>query len=415
MYNIEKYIFSKFRKKYFLTNDYYGVYVVNNIIYNEKTHLVAKFKDFLIVYDFSEFLKCYYKKLESHFRLTKLFEYYEKYSKIFPNYISLKEAKYIYKNIHRKQKMIDLQQEMKNLEENKNLSQNENLFHQRKKNQQDIFFNSDAYNSIIKQSQDLYKLLFGIEKNEKENDSFMIGINEITNLIENFSKIEFKYNKRITKIKYLNNNKINMKKNNNSSLLTKQSTVNSTNNKKYINFENINTKKKNNLLIELKKYSNEKNKKLSCSLLTSQKESKKNIIKKKVNHISSNLIFEINKSDIQNSRKNKFFNLNMNNNNYISFIKEKLKRINSKYKKINKNSINEKNNKTILTERFSSHYRYNTLISESNNKQYFEKFVKNNKIHYSKNSKSKNKKSNGERNKSKSSRKNTYFNNIIIL
>ena len=188
--DLENYAFSKLRKKYFINNYYYGACIINNIIYNEKTHLVARFKDFLIKDDLSEFLKRFYKKKESLIRLPKYYEYYELYSKIFPNYTALKESKYIYKNIHKKQKMIDLQQEMEELDKKKKIEQEEEfdreeIFeinqhnHQRRKNQIDVIFNSDIYNSIIKQSQDLYYFLFGIEKKNCENDSSIIDILEI--------------------------------------------------------------------------------------------------------------------------------------------------------------------------------------------------------------------------------------------
>ena len=110
-HEIEKRIFGLFHKKYFISNNIYGKLIINNIIYNEKSHIVAKFKDFLVIDDLSEFLKRYYKRIESQKRLPLYFEYYFLYSKIFPNYTAIKESKYIYKNIHRKQKMIDLQQE----------------------------------------------------------------------------------------------------------------------------------------------------------------------------------------------------------------------------------------------------------------------------------------------------------------
>ena len=60
--------------------------IINDIIYNEKTHIVAKFKDYLIYDDNSEFFKRYYKSYESILRLPKYFEYYHTYSKIYPNY-----------------------------------------------------------------------------------------------------------------------------------------------------------------------------------------------------------------------------------------------------------------------------------------------------------------------------------------
>ena len=49
----------------------YEINIINNIIYNEKSHIVAKFKDYLILDDNSEFLKWYYKMNESYVRLPK--------------------------------------------------------------------------------------------------------------------------------------------------------------------------------------------------------------------------------------------------------------------------------------------------------------------------------------------------------
>ena len=49
--------------------DYYNVKVVNDIIYNDETHLVSMFKDYLILDDISEFLKRSYRMDESAPRL----------------------------------------------------------------------------------------------------------------------------------------------------------------------------------------------------------------------------------------------------------------------------------------------------------------------------------------------------------
>ena len=88
----------------------YNVNIIDNIIYNEKSHIVAEFKDRLIIDDNGEFLKDFIK--ESDVRLPKLFEYYDLYSKIFPNYTTFYEGKYLYQNIQRKQRMIDLQEKL---------------------------------------------------------------------------------------------------------------------------------------------------------------------------------------------------------------------------------------------------------------------------------------------------------------
>jgi hypothetical protein len=51
--------------------------------------------------------------------LKNLFEFYEEFSLIFPNYFILPESKYIYRNIKRKQIIINCQQEEEERKENK--------------------------------------------------------------------------------------------------------------------------------------------------------------------------------------------------------------------------------------------------------------------------------------------------------
>ena len=92
------------------SRDFYNVKVVNDVIYNENTHVVSIFKDYLIYDDVSEFLKRSYKTSEARTRLPKIFEFNDKYSKVFPNYVVLPESKYMFKNIERKQRMIDEKQ-----------------------------------------------------------------------------------------------------------------------------------------------------------------------------------------------------------------------------------------------------------------------------------------------------------------
>jgi hypothetical protein len=110
--------------KYLTGMDYYNVKVVNDIIYNDNTHLVSVFKDYLIFDDISEFLKRYYTKSEIRTRLIKIYSFYDKYSKVFPNYITLEENKYMFKNIERKQIAIDERQQFfQELEEKEKLNQ----------------------------------------------------------------------------------------------------------------------------------------------------------------------------------------------------------------------------------------------------------------------------------------------------
>lgn len=71
--------------------------MINDLIYNEQTHIVSIFKDYLILDDINEFLKrFYFKQNESEVRLPKLCDFYNKYSHVFPNFVSLPENKYMF-------------------------------------------------------------------------------------------------------------------------------------------------------------------------------------------------------------------------------------------------------------------------------------------------------------------------------
>ena len=74
---------------------------------------MARFKDFLIYDDNTEFFRRFYPSKDTTLRLQKILGFYERYSKIFPNYLVLKENKYLYRNIRKKQKMIDAFNEIK--------------------------------------------------------------------------------------------------------------------------------------------------------------------------------------------------------------------------------------------------------------------------------------------------------------
>ena len=85
------------------SQDYYNSKVTSDIMYNEPRHIVSIFKDYLIYDDFSEYLKRSYRSDEAKDRLPKIFHFYEKYSKVYPNYVNIPiESKYLFKNIERK-------------------------------------------------------------------------------------------------------------------------------------------------------------------------------------------------------------------------------------------------------------------------------------------------------------------------
>ena len=151
---LQTHITSKFKSLYTFQSDYYNINIINQIICNDCAHIVAVFKDYLIYGDHSEFLQGMYTIHDSNDILPKIYEYYESCSVIFPNYIALPESKYIYKNIQRKQRVIDNQQELELEEERKkNMKiQNSNNNNNSGSNTLNKVFNTQAVDSILNQT-----------------------------------------------------------------------------------------------------------------------------------------------------------------------------------------------------------------------------------------------------------------------
>ena len=231
------YINKSLNKKYFINNTIYGKYIIESLLYEEKNKYVSRFKEYLIIDETAEFFKRYYNFKESLERLTKFFNFYTKYSKLFPNYIPLIESKYIYKNIHKKQNIIDLQLNETQIKENQQYIMKNN------ESKNNTIFNSEILESIAKNTENFKSSIFGIdinETNEKSDNSFI----EYENIINSISKYELESknkNKEKNIVKYGKNLKniiINNYYYNNSSVLTKQNTIsliNSYQQKSYIN------------------------------------------------------------------------------------------------------------------------------------------------------------------------------------
>ena len=198
--NIKKKIHQTLIKKYEGLSLRYNSNIIDNIIYNERAHIVSLFKDRLILDDNGEFLKRYYQIMESIARLPKFFEYYDLYSKIFPNYTSLYEGKFFYQNIQKKQKMIDIQEQIelekmniknkKNQDIQTNLNYNDsNNDNKSDKDNKNNVFSTDIINSIlnITNKEDI-ELLFNVDKDDliKEEDIFFDKINDIIHTINKF-------------------------------------------------------------------------------------------------------------------------------------------------------------------------------------------------------------------------------------
>ena len=103
--------------KYNSFENSYTLVCINNLIYTENCHIVARFKDFLYYDDDTEFLNKFFIKNEQKKILSKIFNFYSKYCKVFPNYMILPENEFLYRNLRKKQKLIDQFNEIKKEEE----------------------------------------------------------------------------------------------------------------------------------------------------------------------------------------------------------------------------------------------------------------------------------------------------------
>ncbi len=174
-------------EKYNTTPLFYQKFQILLLMENANTHLVSIFKDYLLYDDSTEFFKEFYNKKEIYPRLKTIYDYYESSSYLFPNYTAINEGKYIYRNIIRKQKLIDyledLEDKKKEKEEKKNLKN--------KKKSKNVNKNEESSSSCIEVFDT--KIYENIRK-ETENDSkinelFCVGNKDNANDCDSFASI----------------------------------------------------------------------------------------------------------------------------------------------------------------------------------------------------------------------------------
>ena len=187
LFAFEKLARSKLVKRYDKPLSFHDTKIINDIIYNEKTHFVELFKENLIFEDINEFLRKFYTKPEITQKLKKILIFYEKFSKIYANYTILPESKYMYKNIKRKQKMIDLMQDEEEEEEEEEENSNYTCI-----------FTTNAMNSIN-------SLTLSLKLNNNNDTKSEKSIQKVINQIALFE------NKPKSKLKNTNKNKFSSK------------------------------------------------------------------------------------------------------------------------------------------------------------------------------------------------------------
>ena len=386
MKEINKYINSQLKSKYKINENIHNIVCIENIIFNEKCHLVALFKDFLIYDDDYEFLKRFYNLKESNKKLNLYFSYYEQYSISYPNYTILPESKYIYKNIHKKQRMLEKQQSLEKDESERKKSTKENKVNNIDNNNNKDIFNSNIYYSILKGSENDCNSIFGLSKrdNKEDDDNISISlINDIINNIDNSEKeneqiknnIKKKYENLIKKNNIINiqirNYKFKVKYYTNTNSTTKNNTSISLNTIKSNTFKNNNSINENtSILYQGSNYIDK--------VLSNEKEANYAIIHK----FKSNVI---NRMKFYNKKKKRptEYPLNSactNRNSIISF---------KKYFINKKNALSKKKNKNIEKSGINSKIKINinnsTIINKKLDNSKFEKTKKSNKFKIEKN------------------------------
>ena len=211
----------KLRRKYDISVNFYNKKKINELIFNDPSLYTAKFKEYLLLEDENEFLRRFYKNTEKKKKLTTIYNFYANYSKIFPNYIIIPESKYLYKNIQKKQKMIDNLQRMKR-HEKKNKERLKNIGN-------DTILTNTAINSILNQTDSFYK------KNLKNIIDISVSKDDT---IKNLNKIIYKIEENENQVKKSYINIVINKKNN---LRKELSSINSPREEISKNFRNSQT------------------------------------------------------------------------------------------------------------------------------------------------------------------------------
>ena len=354
-------------EKYDSTPTFYQKFQILLLMENANTHLVSVFKDYLLYDDMTEFFKEYYNSNELYLRLRTIFEYYESSSYLFPNYTAINEGKYIYRNIIKKQKLIDyledledkkMEKEQKKLKKNNKLGNYDN--EQSSSSYSDVF-NTKVYTNIIKDTGNDSKIneifCLGNKNNENDCGDSLASIVKLTEEIKEKEKRENQDNQENKENRDINTK--NNTKNNSKSNINDMSNI--TNNKS--------RSKGDSKIYVLKR----------VNLNQNNSNSKKIFKKAKVNITVNNII---NKKSIKKNIKYNFKKRNQNLNSHIyktnEYMKSELSSTgsanNKNYKKNNIiiNIIN--NNKTS---NYQSNINYYSNYNSNNQTEYIQ--IDNNK------------------------------------
>ena len=365
-------------KKYNISTKTFNKYIINDIIFDHRNHIVAVFKNYLLWDESSEFLKRYYKKKDIFGRLPKISEYYEQYTLFSPNYLANEVLLIIImiKWIKKKKKYMQYLEEKEEAEKNKkvkkNLNQNfEPLISEEilslTKNRSKSFFSSCVdlskntlelttfdndfdYNKRKKSENKIYKEQ---NNNEFDNEEFKNSVS-FTEIIDDLSshfsvlinknnnykdyKIKEKPIKNCETKKIISKNDINIK-NNTKKLNTKQIKQKCLTKKPSLNKQQMLMKKEKEILPtkikEIHKINKVQKKTNTKKSVLSKDKNKIEKIKEKVNDNKDNNKIQPNSKDVKRFQKVTIININLKENKDINN--------NTKNNEVQLNKMNVKN------------------------------------------------------------------------
>ena len=291
-------------KKYSTSNKKYRIFIINSLIFDQRIHKVAVFKNNLLWDESSEFLKRFYRKKESVERIPKISEYYEKYTLFPPVYFGLNGLVVIIMNKWTKRKKNYLEY----------IEDHEDEREERKKKNKNKSFEKLINSSLI---------------NNKASSKSILSKNTL-----DLSKFENESNKKNTVKNYIKNNNENFNPLNKENSLSLSDIIDDLSSQYSIIFNNSNNNK-NNINKNVKDKEKKKKKELQINL------NKKNMKKEGRNEINANKI----KNNYYYNTKSLTSNSKINS---INMTKSQTKSIESPRKTI-KICLNKKNTKYLLT------------------------------------------------------------------
>ena len=336
--------------KYNSFENSYELICINNLIYTENCHIVARFKDYLYYDDSTEFFNKFFQTDVLYTSLTKIFNFYSKYCKVFPNYMILPENEFLYRNLRKKQKMIDQFNEIKREEEE---NRNHLKLQKNKENENDyILFNKKVQESIENYkpsfTQSTIIMMDYINFNNAKKDSKIFNENSIS--------ISLNFNNDNLFLNDINSSEL--------TLISIANNINTTPNK--------NKKSNNNKL----SFTPSKKKLKSEKIESFGTKNNNEINKKYISHYHN-----IKKAITKNNSNNENININNNNSNNNNAIKKNMHKKPIK----NNNHINNVNN--------INNVNTHKIIKKNNNNNSQSKVISNN-IYYSSNNKTNKEKNN---------------------